>query len=393
MQQSKQMKSRDDYTKETHVFNRGIKEHINKEITNSLFQNLTASALSTLLIAFVLFFELKNAEAVHRKFYEIWFISVLFITLFRLIVKRWFHSRKENTIHFFYILFFIGAILTASCFGALGSVLMPNNMDHQAFILIIISGLLAGSVQSLSPSYIINITYLLLILIPVLIWELVQIYHGKIIYMGIFTLMALYCIFSIIIAHRNYKMLITNIKLKYENEKMNELLEVQATHDALTGLCNRFYLHDHLKLEISNCKRVKSHLSIIMIDVDKFKHYNDQYGHEVGDEVLRILGQFLKENIRGADFASRFGGDEFILVLGNTEKEIAFHRAEELQNKAKDLVINLPHQQSEQIKLSMGIATYPEDAVDEQELIKQADSAMYDAKHSDEKNIVVYKKK
>ena len=105
------------------------------------------------------------------------------------------------------------------------------------------------------------------------------------------------------------------IKLSFYNLKLREELREQAIHDPLTGLCNRRYLEENLVRELHRAERGNSPLCVVMLDLDNFKPFNDTFGHDAGDSLLRQLGQVLRENLRKSDIACRYGGDEFVLVL------------------------------------------------------------------------------
>jgi PleD family two-component response regulator len=105
------------------------------------------------------------------------------------------------------------------------------------------------------------------------------------------------------------------IKLSLYNLKLREELREQATHDPLTGLCNRRFLEENLARELHRARRANSPLCVVMLDLDNFKPFNDTFGHDAGDSMLRELGQMLREKLRKSDIACRYGGDEFVLVL------------------------------------------------------------------------------
>src|SRR5262245_41642582 len=126
------------------------------------------------------------------------------------------------------------------------------------------------------------------------------------------------------------KVFTEQIALALSNLKLRDSLRQQSIRDPLTGLFNRRYLEESLLLEIQRAKRSNSPFSILMIDLDHFKRFNDTHGHEAGDIVLQTLGRFLQRHIRGGDIACRYGGEEFTLVLPGTTLELAQQRAEEL---------------------------------------------------------------
>jgi diguanylate cyclase (GGDEF)-like protein len=170
------------------------------------------------------------------------------------------------------------------------------------------------------------------------------------------------------------------IALYFTNVKLRESLYEQAIHDPLTGLLNRRLLHELLEKEIQRAARKKLPLGVIMADIDHFKTINDTYGHGAGDEVLRECGLFLKKRIRGWDFACRYGGDEFLLVLTEASLDHVRQRAEQFCKEAKLLEIHYRGRLLDPITLSMGVAVHPEHGPTAQEMLYAADAALYQAK-------------
>ena len=163
---------------------------------------------------------------------------------------------------------------------------------------------------------------------------------------------------------------------------MTERLKVLASTDGLTGLTNRRALDDALDTEMARNRRSNAPLALLMIDVDKFKSYNDLYGHQAGDEVLKAVAQCLKTSLkRPADLAARYGGEEFVAILPETGEDGAYFIANAFRENLKGL--GLPHRGSDKkvVTASIGIAvSQPEDPVAAAELLRRADEALYIAK-------------
>ena len=126
--------------------------------------------------------------------------------------------------------------------------------------------------------------------------------------------------------------------------------------------------------------RKKQPAGIIIIDIDRFKGFNDRFGHEAGDIVLREFSLFLRKNIREEDFACRYGGDEFVIILPETSLENARQRAEQLRAGVKHLNIHFREQTLDTITLSLGVAVYPKHGMTAETLLRTADAALYRAK-------------
>ncbi|MHB8845704.1 MAG: sensor domain-containing diguanylate cyclase [Nitrospirota bacterium] len=170
------------------------------------------------------------------------------------------------------------------------------------------------------------------------------------------------------------------IALYLTNIKQREKLYRQSIHDPLTGLLNRRPMHEFLEREVLRATRKMRPLGIIMADVDHFKVINDTCGHEAGDAVLRGIGLFFQKHIRGWDFACRYGGDEFLLVLTEASLEHVKQRAEQFCREAGLLEIHYRGRLLDPITLSLGVAVYPEHGKTVQELLLSADASLYQAK-------------
>jgi diguanylate cyclase (GGDEF)-like protein/PAS domain S-box-containing protein len=164
------------------------------------------------------------------------------------------------------------------------------------------------------------------------------------------------------------------------NLKLREKLQNHSIRDALTNLFNRRYMEESLERELFRCDRKQQSLGIIMIDVDHFKRFNDTFGHEAGDAVLREIGLFLQKNIRKSDIACRYGGEELTLILPESPLEIVQQRAEQIRGGVKHLRIQHRQQLLGAVTLSLGIACFPLHGSTIEALLQAADAALYHAK-------------
>ncbi|MFN3752229.1 MAG: putative bifunctional diguanylate cyclase/phosphodiesterase [Thiobacillus sp.] len=156
-------------------------------------------------------------------------------------------------------------------------------------------------------------------------------------------------------------------------------LDMLANHDPLTGLPNRFYFQDFLNHALARAQRERSQVSLLFIDLDRFKHINDSQGHEVGDQVLRIVASRLENELRADDFVARLGGDEFAVILVHPPASRAASRVARKLIQAVSEPFKLK-QRRYAIGASVGISVYPDDGLDAHTLLRQADLAMYQAK-------------
>ena len=163
--------------------------------------------------------------------------------------------------------------------------------------------------------------------------------------------------------------------------KLEIQLRDQVKRDSLTGVFNRGYFEDVLKQELLIAESKTYPLSIIMLDVDDFKKINDSFGHKAGDEVVVALGKMLLNRTRDNDYVSRYGGDEFAIILPGMGIEKAFQRAEEIRQELKSMRFSFSdHYQP--ITISAGVASHPEHGKTNDELFSAADSALYQAKQA-----------
>ncbi len=175
--------------------------------------------------------------------------------------------------------------------------------------------------------------------------------------------------------------------LALANLKLRETLRNQAIRDGLTGLFNRRYLEETLERELSRGKRSGSPLGVIMLDLDHFKEYNDNYGHNAGDELLCALGQIIQDTVRREDIACRYGGEEFLLIMPGAPLDVALDRARSLNERVRQL-----HLQSSSLKaitISAGVAIFPDHGASGKEVILAADAALYQAKEAGRDRVVV----
>ncbi|MCU7829291.1 MAG: diguanylate cyclase [Candidatus Thiodiazotropha sp. (ex Myrtea sp. 'scaly one' KF741663)] len=163
-------------------------------------------------------------------------------------------------------------------------------------------------------------------------------------------------------------------------KQTEEILKQQATHDSLTGLYNRKELEIRLLSETESAIRYNHKLSVFMLDIDHFKRINDNYGHQVGDIVLKSLSSRLEHSIRSTDYAARYGGEEFVVVLSETSLTQAEEVAERLCEQVAGYPVSVKEAKEIKLTISIGIATFPDHAESWEELLKAADMAMYAAK-------------
>jgi diguanylate cyclase (GGDEF)-like protein len=171
-----------------------------------------------------------------------------------------------------------------------------------------------------------------------------------------------------------------HIALSLANLKLHETLRSQSIRDPLTGLFNRRYMEESLEREMRRASRGRHPVGIIMLDLDHFKQFNDTFGHDAGDTVLREVGAILQRSIRGEDIACRYGGEEFTLILPEVSLLDAANRAEHLRETVRALNIQHRKQALGPVTVSLGVAIYPDHGPTGDAVLRAADAAMYQAK-------------
>ncbi|NQY93719.1 MAG: GGDEF domain-containing protein, partial [Campylobacteraceae bacterium] len=175
----------------------------------------------------------------------------------------------------------------------------------------------------------------------------------------------------------------SNVKLSLQSNELKEAhdeLKELSNRDPMTNLYNRRYLS-----EVSNelfllSKRNNSALSVLMIDIDKFKYINDSYGHDIGDEVIKLLANTLTQSLRETDIVARLGGEEFVIILPETNLKGAEKKAEEIRQTVEELSYNISTSKKREFTVSIGVSEYNKTDISFDTLLKKADKALYEAK-------------
>jgi diguanylate cyclase (GGDEF)-like protein/PAS domain S-box-containing protein len=178
------------------------------------------------------------------------------------------------------------------------------------------------------------------------------------------------------------------VGLSVANIRLREALRSQSIKDPLTGLYNRRYLTEMLDREIRRAVRGEQSLGILMLDLDHFKNFNDTYGHDAGDTVLRETASFLIKSIRVEDIVCRFGGEEFVVILPTADLNAAYGRAERIRSKLRELTVLHQGLSLGMITVSVGVAALPEHGTAPNVLLDAADAALYRAKREGRDRVV-----
>ncbi len=184
--------------------------------------------------------------------------------------------------------------------------------------------------------------------------------------------------------------ILTNmLTIAVHNAQMYEHIRALSYTDGMTGLHNYRFFRLRIKEEYARSRRENVPVSLLILDVDNFKNYNDTLGHPAGDEVLRKVSFILKQSVRDNDIVARYGGEEFAIILPGADKDGASALAERIRVKVQDTEFYRQEIQPEgKLTISIGIATFPDDAINEVELIENADKALYHAKETGKNKVV-----
>lgn len=179
------------------------------------------------------------------------------------------------------------------------------------------------------------------------------------------------------------------VRLTLANSKLREALRQEAIRDPLTNLFNRRYLDETLERELKRAERIGLSLGIVMLDIDHFKDFNDAFGHQTGDAILRELGSYLLSHIRGEDVACRYGGEEFVVILPGIALDDLRERAEECRAGVKRMSVLYEGKSVDNIAVSLGISLFPQHGETSEMLLRAADQALYRAKAEGRDRVIV----
>ncbi|MFC1855789.1 GGDEF domain-containing protein, partial [Thermodesulfobacteriota bacterium] len=168
--------------------------------------------------------------------------------------------------------------------------------------------------------------------------------------------------------------------MSIDNARLHEDTIKLAITDGLTGLYNHRYFHDILDDELARAKRYNLFTSLIFLDIDNFKAFNDTYGHQEGDKVLKVVSESILKSIREVDCAARYGGEEFAVIMPENDIESAYIVAERIRENVINDTKEFFKSETKFVTVTVGIASFPDDAMDKKELIKKSDDALYHCK-------------
>jgi len=311
------------------------------------------------------------------------FLAVVAARILLAYLYQRYGQNEKNTV-FWRNLYTFGSLCGGISWGLTGILLLPNISGvQQPLLILMLAGVTAGAVPLSAGIPAAAIAFLIAALLPYII---VIALSGNHTYYLFDMALCLYLGYSIILTLKAYKIVLNSVLLQFENslliddlEIINKKLAQAATHDPLTQVANRRLFLATFEKAILSAKDNKSLVALFYIDLDNFKAANDNHGHHMGDHILIVVIDRLKNYFRKHDMIARLGGDELAIIIEHIHTK---HEVETIARKICQLVA-LPIQANNlslHISASVGISIYPYDGPDEDTLIRSADKSMYVAK-------------
>lgn len=270
--------------------------------------------------------------------------------------------------------YWVTLVLSASIWGGGAFVLMPaDDLLSQALVMLFTVGMSVSAVSCYSAYRDMTLVSIGVVLLPCTIWLLFQ---PSPIQVGMALSILVFAAFAARATHKMSQALEVAFRLTREMEQANSISTRAAQTDELTGLKSRRAFFEHAQQLYDECKAKRQGLCAVMLDMDHFKHINDTYGHQVGDQVLRQMGAVISSSFRATDIHGRLGGEEFAILLPDTSIEVATQIAERLIDTIAGLMIEPVHH----ISASLGVASTEACNKDLHSLMNDADKALYRAK-------------
>ena len=270
--------------------------------------------------------------------------------------------------------YWVTLVLSASIWGGGAFVLMPaDDLLSQALVMLFTVGMSVSAVSCYSAYRDMTLVSIGVVLLPCTVWLLFQ---PSPIQVGMALSILVFTAFAARATNKMSQALEIAFRLTREMEQANSISTRAAQTDELTGLKSRRAFFEHAQQLYNECKAKRQGLCAVMLDMDHFKHINDTYGHQVGDQVLRQMGTVISSSFRATDIHGRLGGEEFAILLPDTSIEVATQIAERLIDTIAGLMIEPVHH----ISASLGVASTEACNKDLHSLMNDADKALYRAK-------------
>jgi diguanylate cyclase (GGDEF)-like protein len=280
-----------------------------------------------------------------------------------------------------------GSAATGCLWGLLAfAIAAEPDAAYRVFILFVLGGMTAGAVLldvAYLPAFFAFVLPIMLPAIPALLIA------GDLMSFAMAGMLATFTVIQLVVGYRANQWILNTLRLQLQRENLTSeltrreiILRIMANHDELTGVFNRRYLLDTMRREMLRARRTQTPITIAMLDIDRFKAFNDNFGHEAGDDVLRSMGALLLRSVRGSDIVCRFGGEEFVWVFFDCSIDKALPRLGQLARDMKDMQCTCRGKPLPCVTVSIGVAQYPLHAQTLKGVIRAADQALYIAKNA-----------
>ena len=374
-------------------------KHLNQRISAELISLLYSKSISrpALHVISLIIFILIIFKHVNPVYVCTWAVLLIGLNIYRFIDTYKTQQELQNVTDFKTIQrrYAISAGLLGAIYS-LGIVVFFDQLPllNQMFALTLVSTLMPAGLVSFATDRLTFYSYIYALTVPIIVRLFME---GQFVYLNMGIAATIYVLIMRKLFLWNFNVIQDAIKIKLENQQLlnslqvvnNRLMELSVIDD-LTQVANRRNLDDTLEKEWLRAKRTKSPISMLMIDIDYFKQYNDEFGHLKGDECLIHIADFMKNNLnRPTDFVARYGGEEFSIIMPDTNMNGAMNLAERLHSGVRDLKIPNPASPiSKFLTVSVGVASVvPATDESHMDLIYTSDRALYQAK-SDGRNII-----
>ncbi|MBV8512089.1 MAG: diguanylate cyclase [Xanthobacteraceae bacterium] len=295
-----------------------------------------------------------------------------------------------------------GSAATGAAWGLLAwPILTIPGLTYPVFIIFVLGGMTAGAVlldAAYLPAF---VAFVLPILAPASIAFAIR---GDEASLAMGLMLVAFTIVQAVVGWRANRWIVDTLRLQAQRENLTAdlyrttaeltrreaILRIMANHDQLTGLFNRYYLLETLERELARASRLQVSVAVAILDIDHFKDYNDRFGHEAGDEVLRTTAAMLKDAVRSTDIVCRYGGEEFLIVFLDSAAVTAIPRVDQICQDIRQRVYLYRGSAMPSVTMSVGVAEFPQHGRSVDALIRAADRALYAAKKAGRDCIEVF---
>jgi diguanylate cyclase (GGDEF)-like protein len=257
-----------------------------------------------------------------------------------------------------------GSAITGCLWGLLAlAIVAEPDVAYRVFIVFVLGGMTAGAVlldASYLPAFFAFVLPIMLAAIPALL------IRGDLMSFAMGIMLATFGIIQAVVGYRANQWILNTLRLQLQRENLTSeltrreiILRIMANHDELTGVFNRHYLLATMRREMLRARRSQAPITIAMLDIDHFKNFNDNFGHEAGDNVLRAIGALLLRSVRGSDIVCRYGGEEFVWVFLDCSLEQALPRLSQLAQDMREMQCACRGKPLPCVTVSIGVAQFP----------------------------------